>query len=599
MRREIENYQGIGDVNERMRMLRAQGRLGEAIELCERIAKERPSNYFYPKILGDLYFQEGDYDSAAKSYIDFLVRLPAVSRSPFADFAKRYYRLKKAWPPDKLSIYAELIMTEIQRHGLSEQITTRCRYLIMSDLPPDHGNGFATSSEGEKFVLLLSDDAHFERLVSATKRLERQNPTELIYLLDRYVLNRARTNGTFRIDSFCISIYEKAEKHENALKLAEEMLSVRMDANLIRSFFRLSRKSGSYARTERLLEKHPEILRQDAFPVLYELVYYFEAVNRFEDVRLTLGKMERGFRDSAPIQKTLRNFYIRFGMVDDAKRVERSIAAMRGPHTKASGRFSDTVQESEFEIGSKIKELYSEVEHQRRLAAISDLTTGISHELGQPITNIRYTIQFYRRQFEREITRERVLEVFDSVLEETERMGSLMKRLSPITSSRSVVERFDLVDRIRKRVQAESVRLQPARIRVTIKPSTRVYLDGDPVKFDQLISNLVLNSLDAIREKGKGRNNFIEIVVQDYPDEISIWFTDNGVGIPARHRGKIFDPFFSTKPPGNGEGLGLFIVWNLLKMQGGRIALDPEYNNGARFIITMPKEHGQKARSEQ
>jgi C4-dicarboxylate-specific signal transduction histidine kinase len=62
--------------------------------------------------------------------------------------------------------------------------------------------------------------------------------------------------------------------------------------------------------------------------------------------------------------------------------------------------------------------------------------------------------------------------------------------------------------------------------------------------------------------------------------------------LPNRH--KIFDPFFSTKAAGQGEGLGLFIVWNLLKMLGGKISVDTQYKDGAKFLISLPNTSGAK-----
>jgi len=217
------------------------------------------------------------------------------------------------------------------------------------------------------------------------------------------------------------------------------------------------------------------------------------------------------------------------------------------------------------------------------------LTTGISHELGQPLTNIRYTIQFYKRKLEKNLDISVVNNVFSSILEETERMGGLIRRLSPLTSSRGVNEAFDIMDRIRKRVEGEKLRLADSKVKVGISPRSSVILTGDPVKFDQLISNLLLNSIDAINDGGFKRNKFIEIRVEDSENEIIIYFSDTGIGIPPENKNKIFDPFFSTKAPGKGEGLGLFIVWNLLKMLGGKINVDPQYKKGARFVINLPK----------
>jgi len=111
---------------------------------------------------------------------------------------------------------------------------------------------------------------------------------------------------------------------------------------------------------------------------------------------------------------------------------------------------------------------------------------------------------------------------------------------------------------------------------------------GDPVKFDQLISNLLLNAIDAINERVDSKEKEIGIHVTKHENEILISFSDTGIGIPAANKHKIFDPFFSTKAPGHGEGLGLFIVWNLLKMLGGRVSVDTHYRNGARFLISVP-----------
>ena len=230
------------------------------------------------------------------------------------------------------------------------------------------------------------------------------------------------------------------------------------------------------------------------------------------------------------------------------------------------------------------------MEYQTQLAALSELTTGISHELGQPITNIRYTVQFYQKIFEKQVEKQTVLNVFNSVLQETERLGGLVKRLSPITSSRSVVEKYDIVDRARQRVNAEQTRLQKYHINVSIKPQSPIYFVSDPVRFDQLLSNLLLNSIDAINEKKKAGPRNIRIVITEKESEISIIFEDTGKGITVKDRGKVFTPFFTTKAPGKGEGLGLFIVWNILKMQGGKIYLDPNYSGGARFVITIPKK---------
>jgi signal transduction histidine kinase len=188
------------------------------------------------------------------------------------------------------------------------------------------------------------------------------------------------------------------------------------------------------------------------------------------------------------------------------------------------------------------------------------------------------------------MAKEDVFKVFNSILEETERMGRLIKRLSPLTSSKNTTQRFNLITCLQDRVKAEQVLLQNSKIIVNLSPKQDIFLNGDSVKFEQLVSNLLLNAIDAINQNTKENSKQIDIHVKEKQKEIQIIFTDTGIGIPAKNRGKILDPFFTTKDPGQGEGFGLFIVWNILKMQGGEITLDPTYKSGARFIITIPKE---------
>ena len=569
----------------RIQDLRNSGDLSGAARLCEDATTRFSDDYFYPKIAGDLYFQQEDYEAASQSYIEFLKRIPRNRTGLFSQFAKRYYRLRRVWSQERISQYAASIMAEIQQGHFDETISSRCIDLIKPSLPEE----VKISAGGQQLIKSLSDGVHFDKLVVMARELETNNPIELEFLLDQYILNRERTLQTIRFDAHCVSIYERWKEYASALKIAEELLAVRVQAEIVRSIFRICRKIKDYRRADNILAAYPKILKMRDFNIFYELVYYFETQDNIDQVREILDRMEKAYTTNLPIQKTARNLYIRFGLLEDATRVENYISELYASGRKTSRKFADEVQESEVGIWYRIRELSSQLEHQKQLTAINELTTGISHELGQPITNIRYTVQFYSKLFKKKLERETVLRVFDSILEETERMGGLVKRLSPLTSSKSAIETFDLTSRIRKRVNAEDTRLQKGRISVNILPKTPIYLVGDPVKFDQLVSNLLLNAIDAINDRKKPGPNRIDIQVEDRESEVAIFFADTGVGISAKDRSKLFTPFFSTKAPGKGEGLGLFIVWNLLKMQGGEIHLDPGHRNGACFLITIPK----------
>ena len=447
--------------------------------------------------------------------------------------------------------------------------------------------------DSQNLVELSLNDRHFDNFVSMLRTVDSEA------FLDKFIINRPRTAETYRIDSYCMSVYENSEKFNSALKIAEELLDIHLEPVVIRSLFRICRKIKDYERADKLLDKYPEILKRKDFNTLYELVYYFESYEKLSEVEHILKKIEDNFPHSTPIQRTVRNFYLKFGLIKDADRVKKAVSNFHLQSPKESSENSAiieqeyedileeaAVQESQDEMISKM------LEHEKRLTAISDLAKGISHEFGQPITNIRYTIQNYQHFFKGEITKEILFnEIFSRILKETERMGRLNDRLSPITSSKSFVEEFDIIARIQENVNALNFRLQKSQIRVNVNPTTPVFLNSDPVKFDQLINNLLLNAIDSIEEKEHIGDRQIDVQVKDKKKDVRIIFTDTGKGIAQEHRGKIFDPFFSTKNPGKGEGLGLFIVWNILKMQDGKIVLDTKYyERGARFFISIPKK---------
>ena len=573
------------DAVEQIRALRLAGNLADSIRVCTKAKDTWPKDSFFAKILADLYFQNENYKLAFLALTDY-VALIGPSRRLVGDFAKRYYRFRRVLSSDEMGHYAELLRNSLDESGIDSSISNQIKEIILPDIKPVFNKELEERTKS--FIKLLSDDSNFYEFVKAEKQLENEDGSnQLRDILNKNILNRARDLKTFRIDTFCVSIYERLNLLENAVKIATELVEIKQTSHNIMLLFRICRIKKDYSAADAILEKHRNLLHHRDFNILYEYVYYFESKNDFHMVQSILRAMDKSFSGNYPVLRTVRNFYIRFGMLDEAKRLDRTVF---NKNESSGEKYSVQIAESEIAVASKMQDLYSQLEHQKQLAAISDLTTGISHELGQPITNIRYTIQYYRRVLANNSAIEQVNKVFDSILEETERMGGLIRRLAPLTSSRGIMEQFNIMERIARRVEGEEPRLKEGRIEVTMSPKKPILFTGDPVKFDQLISNLILNAIDAINEKKEGKNNSINISVENGSKDIKISFADTGIGIPIENKNKIFDPFFSTKAPGKGEGLGLFIVWNLLKMLEAKIYVDDKYKLGARFLITIPKQ---------
>ena len=110
---------------------------------------------------------------------------------------------------------------------------------------------------------------------------------------------------------------------------------------------------------------------------------------------------------------------------------------------------------------------------------------------------------------------------------------------------------------------------------------------SNPKLLEQVFVNLIANAIHAIAEKG-GEGGRIAIRTITNNSEIEISIEDNGTGIPKDDQGKVFDLFYTTKPPGKGTGLGLPICQNILRQLGGEVTFVSEANAGTTFTVRIP-----------
>jgi len=108
-------------------------------------------------------------------------------------------------------------------------------------------------------------------------------------------------------------------------------------------------------------------------------------------------------------------------------------------------------------------------------------------------------------------------------------------------------------------------------------------IGGNQSQLQQVFLNLISNAIDAIGKDGK-----IEITTQKTGTDIQVKVSDNGPGIPDDEINKIFDPFFTTKAKGKGTGLGLWVIYDIIKKIGGTIDVRNKKGRGATFNVKIP-----------
>lgn len=556
---------------------RSNSEMIEAISISLEAKNVYPNENVFEKILGDLYFQQQQYEHAGRAYIEFLHKIKEETQyiKHFANFLQRYLRVVDRKTSRQ---YIQTVAESLEESDYTEIVKIQLCKILAPYINVDE-------------IVLFEDDYNFKKVTTFIQKIEK---TYKVYIVYNKVQFLEHTIKNKRIDKYIVSSMEKKGQYQDALQLIEHVLKYDKDQVAVRTLFRICRKLDDYTVAERYIYEHPEVKKDGSFNVLYEFVFYYSKTGNIEERNDALKKIEKSGSNSLPIMRTLYNFYLQFGMFDKALEINSNISILEKNDTRKQSSRKEQEEEAALAVLDVFRELFEELEHSRKLISMSELLKGFSHELGQPITNIRYSIQLYQMKMDMGInTEEELKSMMDDVLSQTLRVKQLLSRFSPIVSDKDNSTEFSVLDEIKSIFEEFSSRLAKENIEWDISTNTNFIMQGDKVRFDQVFYNLIGNSIYAIKEKGtKGR---ISVNIFEEPENYRIMFEDNGTGIEEKYLDKVFEPFFTTKErvsneSGGGEGLGLYIIWNIVKMFGGDIKIDKQFKSGARFIIEISKK---------
>lgn len=239
------------------------------------------------------------------------------------------------------------------------------------------------------------------------------------------------------------------------------------------------------------------------------------------------------------------------------------------------------------------KKLDQQLIQSQKLASIGELSSGIAHEINNPLAIIGQEIEWVKHLLKedeagRSSNSPELADSFREIARQVDRCKEITHKLLDFArKSEPLVQNTDLnklVEDMARLVDREAVLKQIQIVRAYQTDLPFVQTDGPLLR--QVVLNLLTNAVSAIGDKGtitvetrKSGTNAVEVVVKD-----------TGCGIPREDLAKIFDPFFTTKPQGQGTGLGLSICHGIVTRLEGEIQVESELQKGSVFKLRLPIE---------
>ncbi len=249
---------------------------------------------------------------------------------------------------------------------------------------------------------------------------------------------------------------------------------------------------------------------------------------------------------------------------------------------------TEEVQRREHELRKKQEQLVQA----GKLATLGELTTGVAHELNNPLNNIGLFIGNAIDLIElglEEANHERILHELHSAMQQVRKATEIISHLRTFGRAASVSrEPVGITQVIRRALSLMQEQLRLRQIEVQLQvPEEEVIVIGNAIQLEQVFINLLTNARDAI---ANAERKIIAIACTRQANSVDIRFGDTGPGIPAGLEQRIFDPFFTTKEVGAGTGLGLSITYGIIKEHQGTISVEHRPDEGALFLIQLPLE---------
>ena len=278
---------------------------------------------------------------------------------------------------------------------------------------------------------------------------------------------------------------------------------------------------------------------------------------------------------------------------DDNKSIQRELDIRKWSYAKTNEAIKILYKELENK-NKKLEETQEQLIQMHKMAALGQLAEGVSHELKQPLFIMRGNVQLILMDDKYSAIREDL----KLVIMQVDRMTVIINTMIEFNQKSSFDSQvLDINLIIRNSLLLFEAQLEIQKIGIKVKLEEGLpKMKGDSKQLYQVLMNIISNATHALRDK-KGtekREIIVKSNLNSKKNNLQITIADTGTGISSKNLKSIFNPFFTTKAPDGGIGLGLSIVYNLVCNHGGDITVESEEGKGTVFILTFPVFENEK-----
>jgi two-component system, NtrC family, sensor kinase len=250
----------------------------------------------------------------------------------------------------------------------------------------------------------------------------------------------------------------------------------------------------------------------------------------------------------------------------------------------------------------QLQDTHAKLLHQDKMASLGKLAASVVHEINNPIAGILNLALLMKRILKEERGLHKDLDAFDRYLTlmetETRRISRIVSNLLTFSrQSKMELGSQDINQLIERTLLLNDNLLKISNVKTykVLDPALPQVI-GSADQFQQVFMNMISNAAEAMEGKGGGLLT-VKTWCNVKQESINISFADNGVGILIDNTGKLFEPFYTTKKKGKGVGLGLSVVYGIIKAHNGSIMIDSQPGKGTTFTIQLPLSPEQDQRS--